>query len=438
MARTKQACKNHPERLTSRRCYYCKEPICGECQHRLGNHLFCSTSCYYKWRWATFVEKINPKRYIPAAIGVLLFLILLGIYWSLRNEVIEIREQLAKQTSHTSNNGATDTSLIPVDTVSTGLINEMKITLRIPPGTAILLERDGKFKRTEIGNGNKITLNSIYLNHGLNKFKVWLVKPGGHMQLIDSLGIQFNSARIERLSMPLSSVPSARNKIALTFDGGSSNKKTELLLNVLRDENVRATMFLTGSFMRHFPELVQRIVGDGHQVANHSFTHPHLTTYEQNGRQDTRTEVTRTFVYRQLLSTDSLFFSLTGKHLSPFWRAPFGEYNREILGWAAEAGFRHVGWSDHLDTWDWVADTTSSLYRSPQEILNYLLKYEEKHRLDGKIILMHLSSERKKDFPFQILRELIQRLRAKGYRFVTINGLLRKPVSFVSYRDTKR
>ncbi len=429
MARPKYACKNHPDRLTSRKCYYCKAPICAECQLHLGHHLFCSTSCYYKWRWSTLIKKVDVKRYLPAGIVALLFFILLGFYWSLHNEVREIKERLIRQTTHNLNNSVADTSFAPLDTTFTGLLNEMKLTLHAPVGAAVLLEREGKLKRMEIAKGPKVTFSPIYLNRGLNKFKVWLVKTGGFVQLIDSLDIQFYSARMERLRIPLSYVPGARNKIALTFDGGSSNKKTELLLNVLREQGVQATMFLTGAFMRHFPDLVRRIVADGHQVANHSFTHPHLTTYEENGRQDTRAGVTRTFVYQQLLRTDSLFFYLTNRHLSPFWRAPFGEYNREILTWAAEAGFRHVGWSAHMDTRDWVADTSSALYRSSAQILQYILEQEEKQRLDGKILLMHLSSERENDFPYRILKELIQRLRAKGYRFVTINGLLEKEIS---------
>jgi peptidoglycan/xylan/chitin deacetylase (PgdA/CDA1 family) len=108
----------------------------------------------------------------------------------------------------------------------------------------------------------------------------------------------------------------------------------------------------------------------------------------------------------------------------PYWRAPFGEINKEILFWAAELGYRHIGWSSRCDSWDWVEDTTSNLYRSSLEIKKHFLQLEEKKGLKGKIILMHLASERLSDFPYENLPGLIDELRGRGYSFLKISQLL--------------
>ncbi len=121
---------------------------------------------------------------------------------------------------------------------------------------------------------------------------------------------------------------------------------------------------------------------------------------------------------------DSMFRRLTGIHLAPLWRAPFGELNRDILRWAAEAGWKHTGWSLRCDSWDWVADSASKLYRTPNEIVTHFERLEQSQGLNGRILLMHLSSERKNEFPYTVLGRLIDSLRGRGYRFVTVSGLL--------------
>jgi len=98
--------------------------------------------------------------------------------------------------------------------------------------------------------------------------------------------------------------------------------------------------------------------------------------------------------------------------------------NEEILLWAAELGYNHIGWSDGCDTWDWVENRESSLYRSADEIYAHLMDLERQGKLKGSIILMHLGSDRKNDFPYQMLAKLIESLRAKQYKFLTISQLL--------------
>jgi peptidoglycan/xylan/chitin deacetylase (PgdA/CDA1 family) len=218
----------------------------------------------------------------------------------------------------------------------------------------------------------------------------------------------------------------------LTFDGGSEANVAGEILDSLRARSVRATMFLTGQFIRVHPDWVRRMVADGHEVGNHLDSHPHLTTYETNHRQKTLPGVTREFLIGQLRHAEESFRSLTGKPMVPFWRAPFGEHNEEIRAWAAEAGYRHISWTrgagtaEDLDTRDWVADRSSHIYRSRQEIAARLvaLGNRQPEGLNGGIVLMHLGTHRRTDRPHESLPEILKGLQDQGYRLVTVSELL--------------
>jgi peptidoglycan/xylan/chitin deacetylase (PgdA/CDA1 family) len=223
-------------------------------------------------------------------------------------------------------------------------------------------------------------------------------------------------------------------EIALTFDGGSEANVAGEILDSLRAANVRATMFLTGQFIRIHPDWVRRMVAEGHEVANHLDTHPHLTTYATNHRQQTLPTVTREFLIGQLRRAEESFRTLTGKAMAPVWRAPYGEHNREIRAWAVEAGYRHVSWTqgvgtaEDLDTRDWVADRSSRIYRSREEIAARILEFGNgrPEGLSGGIVLMHLNSNRQTDRPHDGLPDLLKALRGQGYRLVTISQLLQR------------
>jgi peptidoglycan/xylan/chitin deacetylase (PgdA/CDA1 family) len=193
-------------------------------------------------------------------------------------------------------------------------------------------------------------------------------------------------------------------------------------------------MFLTGQFIRVHPDWVRRIVADGHEVGNHLDTHPHLTTYQTNHRQQTLPGVTREFLIGELRRAEESFRSLAGKPMAPFWRAPFGEHNGEIRAWAAEAGYRHVSWTrgagtaEDLDTRDWVADRSSRIYRSREEIAALLLAFgnRQPEGLNGGIVLMHLGTHRRTDRPHESLPEILKALQEQGYRLVTVSELLQR------------
>jgi peptidoglycan/xylan/chitin deacetylase (PgdA/CDA1 family) len=221
-------------------------------------------------------------------------------------------------------------------------------------------------------------------------------------------------------------------EIAFTFDGGDAANVAGEILDILWARRIQTTLFLTGQFIRLYPDLVRRMVAEGHEIGNHTDSHPRLTTYAETRRQQTRPGVTREFVTTQLRRAEQAFHALTGQPMAPFWRAPYGEHNAEIRAWAAEAGYRHIAWTrgagtaEDLDTRDWVADRSSRIYRTREEIAARIIDFGKgrPEGLNGGIVLMHLATHRKTDRPHEGLPELLKTLQAQGYRLVTISELL--------------
>jgi peptidoglycan/xylan/chitin deacetylase (PgdA/CDA1 family) len=216
--------------------------------------------------------------------------------------------------------------------------------------------------------------------------------------------------------------PGDRPDIVVSFDAGSSDRGASAILDALASRGIRTTVFLTGEFIRRYPDLARRIAADGHEVGNHTDTHPHLTTYASDGRQATRLGVDRAFVAGELARTARLYREATGRTMAPLWRAPFGEHNAEIRRWAAESGYWHVGWTggrSGLDGLDWVSDPRSRAYQPADRLLARLVSHSE----NGGIVLLHLGSDREEPVAAHI-GTLFDGLTARGFRFARASEFL--------------
>jgi peptidoglycan/xylan/chitin deacetylase (PgdA/CDA1 family) len=221
--------------------------------------------------------------------------------------------------------------------------------------------------------------------------------------------------------------------IALTFDGGSNANAADDILDTLASRGVKSTMFLTGSFIKRFPQTVERIAALGHELANHTMTHPHLTAYSDTKRHTTRPEISRQTVIDELHGAQRLLTERTGLSFAPQWRSPYGEHNREICGWALDAGYLHIGWKtgrtwmENLDSNDWVTDENSPAFKTPDEVFYKIINMARQPLgVNGGITLMHLGTERKERSmqTHLILGRVIDTLREMGYETVTVSELL--------------
>jgi peptidoglycan/xylan/chitin deacetylase (PgdA/CDA1 family) len=218
--------------------------------------------------------------------------------------------------------------------------------------------------------------------------------------------------------------PADRREILVSFDAGSSDHGAAEILDALSARGIRTTIFLTGEFIRRYPDLVRRVAADGHEVGNHTDTHPHLTTYAADGRQATRVGVDRAYLWGQLARTARLYREATGRNMAPLWRAPFGEHNAEIRRWAAEAGYWHVGWTggrEGLDGLDWISDPRSRGFQPADRLLGRLLQHAE----SGGIVLLHLGSDRDEPVAGRI-GELFDGLSRRGFTYARASEFLER------------
>src|SRR5262249_15476096 len=120
--------------------------------------------------------------------------------------------------------------------------------------------------------------------------------------------------------------------IALTFDDGPHPAKTEQLLEVLKSEGVPATFFVVGKMAVRYPRIVREIARQGHEVANHTFSHPNLSSLDNQS------------LLNELGQTRELIQRLTGQD-TVLYRPPGGDYSRRTLKVAAKAGYHMILWT---------------------------------------------------------------------------------------------
>jgi peptidoglycan/xylan/chitin deacetylase (PgdA/CDA1 family) len=191
--------------------------------------------------------------------------------------------------------------------------------------------------------------------------------------------------------------PTEGKRIALTFDAGSSAAPTPAILAALRANGLHCTFFLTGRWTETNPGMVRQIVDAGHELGNHTYTHPDLT------------HVSDEKVKTELEQTEEEVQRVTGRSTKPYFRPPFGARDARVLRLAAAEGYRCIYWT--TDSWDSVKKGIR-----PREIEERVLRKAR----PGSIILMHCGSQATAD----ALPDIIRSLKAEGYEIVTVSDLL--------------
>jgi len=190
--------------------------------------------------------------------------------------------------------------------------------------------------------------------------------------------------------------------IYLTFDCGYENGNLPAILDALRDEGVPALFFLTGHFMETEPELVLRMVNEGHLVGNHTYDHPNLTKVSKERFMD------------EMKRAEDKFFEITGTQMSKYLRPPEGCFNQTMLDWAKEAGYYTILWS--LAYVDWHVDSQKGGEHAQTQVMNRIHP--------GAIILLHSTSSDNAD----AMSGLLPALKNAGYDFKSLDYLISKDI----------
>lgn len=203
-------------------------------------------------------------------------------------------------------------------------------------------------------------------------------------------------------------VTSKDKVIALTFDDGPSSSVTPRVLSTLKANDVKATFFVLGSNAQVNPDLIRQEINEGHEIGNHSFSHPLLT------------DLSKEEADQQVASTNQIIQSITGQPVK-LLRPPYGSINPDLM---ADYQMPVVEWS--VDTEDWKSKNADAVYN---EIV--------KNANSGAIVLMHDIHPTTAD----ALPRVIQLLKSQGYRFVTVselyNNQMMKNTSYYQKSDVR-
>jgi probable sporulation protein (polysaccharide deacetylase family) len=165
------------------------------------------------------------------------------------------------------------------------------------------------------------------------------------------------------------------------------------MLDTMDKYNIKATFFIGGSWAKRNPDMLKLIVQRGHELGNHTYSHPHPSALNKDQNKD------------QIKRAEELVFDLTGIRTA-LYAPPYGEFNDTVLIAASELGYRTIMWS--IDTIDWK--------RPPEDvIINRVMKKIH----NGAIILIHPTEPTAKALP-----ELISRLQESGYTLTTVSSIL--------------
>ncbi len=164
-----------------------------------------------------------------------------------------------------------------------------------------------------------------------------------------------------------------RAAVALTFDAGADSTPTTAILDTLALHHVHVTFFLTGDWVQKNPELTRRIIADGHEVANHSQTHPDFRQLDDAA------------IASELHRMAQAFFDTTGIWPAPYFRPPFGAYDERVLRTVITNGYLPIFWT--LDSLDSVGETKSADF-----IVDRLTNTLATNQLNGAILLCHIGN----------------------------------------------
>lgn len=191
----------------------------------------------------------------------------------------------------------------------------------------------------------------------------------------------------------------SRPVIYLTFDAGFENGNTEAILDALKAHGAPATFFLVGNYIATQPDLVRRMVAEGHTVGNHTNTHPDMSRIAD-----------RASFEKELSELEALYEQVVGQPMAKIYRPPQGKFSQSNLEMAKALGYKTVFWS--LAYVDWYTDNQPTRQQAFDKLLPRI------H--NGAIVLLHSTSSTNAE----ILDELLDNYEQMGYTFGDLNDLL--------------
>lgn len=235
-----------------------------------------------------------------------------------------------------------------------------------------------------------ITPRQVTLNNNMIGWGIAPTKDGTPPGVPDSYTVLLNKYSAAYLG------DTKKKDVFLTFDEGYEAGFTPKILDVLKANNIKAAFFITGHYIDKHPDLVKRMLAEGHIVGNHTITHPSMPSLSDQQ------------VTAELQTLSKKYTALTGKKDMIYLRPPKGEFSERTLALSKNLGYKTVFWSLALRDWE-------PLPGGPQESFQTVTS-----RLhNGAIILLHAISKDNTE----ALNNIIKETKKRGYEFKTLNDI---------------
>ena len=242
--------------------------------------------------------------------------------------------------------------------------------------------------------------------YGISVLTVIMLFGLANISLMNQDAIETSSVIQEKL--PIYNVETEEKKVAFTMNCAWSADDIDKILEVLKNNEVKITFFMVGDWVDRNQEAVKKIHEAGHEIGNHSNTHPHVNnlTYEEN--------------LQEIEKCSQKIEQITGVKPT-LYRAPYGEYNETVIKVAFENGYYPIQWNG--DTLDYQALTGEQMWKRIGEKLK-----------SGDIILSHNGTAHTADS----LEMLIKNIKQKGYEIVKVSDLIYKENYTIDNNGTQK
>ena len=194
--------------------------------------------------------------------------------------------------------------------------------------------------------------------------------------------------------LPIYSVDTSEAKVAITINCAWSADDIDMILETLKNQEVKVTFFMVGDWVEKNSEAVKKIYDAGHEIGNHSYSHPHVNNLSLEKNKE------------QIQKCSDLVKNITGEG-TKLYRGPYGEYNNTVIQAAQELEHETIQWS--IDTLDYKGLTGDQMWERIEPNLE-----------NGSIILMHNGTEN----TALSLNDIITKIKEKGYTIVPVSELI--------------
>jgi peptidoglycan/xylan/chitin deacetylase (PgdA/CDA1 family) len=198
--------------------------------------------------------------------------------------------------------------------------------------------------------------------------------------------------------VPVYRVSTHKTEIAVTFNAAWEADEVPEILEVLQKYEAKCTFFVLGEFVDKNPEAVRAVAAAGHEIANHSDSHPNMTGMPEDK------------IRRQILNCDDKIKALVPEAFAPFFRAPSGAYDNRLIETAEALGHQVIQWD--VDSHDWQEHITADA------LINYCFTKTKA----GSILLFHVGTKR--GYTPRVLPCILENFKNQGFSFVKLSELV--------------